>query len=152
MAKNSKGLNINGYKINFTNNTLEMNYSFSAAAAEYGSTEYNIYVGIHKDFPNIKDVVLSGREKKKPSKTRKISYAKFESYIKAVDDEKETIFTEYKKVKEMSKAQKSPYKYVCDWFEAQFPNYTETPSTVALATSKVSQFPTNEEETKKEAV
>ena len=33
------------------------------------------------------------------------------------------LLKEYENVRLMSKCQKSPYKYVCKWFEAKFPNY-----------------------------
>ena len=43
----------NGYKILFATNTVIMNYKFAAAAAEYGTKEYNILKGIRADFPGM---------------------------------------------------------------------------------------------------
>ena len=33
----------------------------------------------------------------------------------------------FETVKALSQAAASPYKYVCDWFKLQFPNYKKAP-------------------------
>ena len=46
--------------------------------------------------------------------------------MEAFIDEQEnakTLKAEFEKVKKMSKVQKSPYKYVLDWFEKKFKGY-----------------------------
>lgn len=42
---------ISGYRIDFTTDTLIMNYKFYAASQQYGSPEYNLVKSITKDFP-----------------------------------------------------------------------------------------------------
>ena len=37
------------------------------------------------------------------------------------------LLAQFKVVKECSKQQPSPYKFVLDWFKAQFPKYKELP-------------------------
>ena len=44
---------ISGYRIDFTTDTLIMNYKFYAASQQYGSPEYNLVKSITKDFPNV---------------------------------------------------------------------------------------------------
>lgn len=126
MAKNIKGLNKNGYTIDFASNTLVMNKKFAAMAATYGTVEYGIHKGIHTDFPSITDRVESGREITKPSKNKRMTYVNMETYIGTYSNSKE-LLEAFKTVKSMSKLAASPYKFVLDWFEMQFPNYKETP-------------------------
>ena len=112
----------NGYKILFATNTVIMNYKFAAAAAEYGTTEYNILKNIRADFPGMAEVVMSGREQKSPRPNTRLTYENMEKFIE-VQEDSETLLEVFETVKAASQASKSPYKYVCDWFKAQFPDY-----------------------------
>ena len=53
---------ISGYRIDFTTDTLIMNYKFYAASQQYGSPEYKMVKSITKDFPNLTVSVQAGRE------------------------------------------------------------------------------------------
>lgn len=44
---------VKGYKINFTNNTITVNYTFKKASEEYGTAEYDLLKNILADFPKI---------------------------------------------------------------------------------------------------
>ena len=112
----------NGYKILFATNTVIMNYKFAAAAAEYGTTEYNILKNIRADFPGMAEVVMSGREQKSPRPNTRLTYENMEKFIEVQEDSK-ALLDVFETVKAASKASKSPYKYVSDWFKAQFPDY-----------------------------
>ena len=112
----------NGYKILFATNTVIMNYKFAAAAAEYGTKEYNILKGIRADFPGMAEVVMSGREQKSPRPNTRLTYENMEKFIE-VQEDSEALLEVFETVKAASKASKSPYKYVSDWFKAQFPDY-----------------------------
>lgn len=52
---------MNGYKIDFTKNTITMNYTFAKSANEYGSAEYELLTKVLADFPTMKVIVKSGR-------------------------------------------------------------------------------------------
>ena len=112
----------NGYKILFATNTVIMNYKFAAAAAEYGTKEYKIMKGIRKDFPGMAEIVVSGREQKSPRPNTRLTYENMEKFIE-VQEDSEALLEVFETVKAASKASKSPYKYVSDWFKAQFPDY-----------------------------
>ena len=114
-----------GYKILFDKNTVIMNYKFAAAAAKYGTPENVLLKNIRNDFPGMVEVVVSGREQTKPRHNHRLTYDNMEKYIKACSDS-ENLLNEFETVKAQSKAATSPYKYVCDWFVAQFPNYATT--------------------------
>lgn len=112
----------NGYKILFTTNTVVMNYKFAAAAAQYGTKENRIIRNIRHDFPGMAEVVVSGRERKSAAANTRLTYENMETHIGAYEnaDELKEVF---KTVKALSKTCASPYKYVADWFKAQFPDY-----------------------------
>lgn len=102
-----------------------MNYKFAAAAAKYGTPENVLLKNIRNDFPGMTEVVISGREQTTPRPNHRLTYENMEKYIKASSGFEELLM-EFETVKAQSKAATSPYKYVCDWFFAQFPNYKTT--------------------------
>lgn len=112
----------NGYKIVFATNTVVMNYKFAAAAAQYGTKENRIIRNIRHDFPGMAEVVVSGRERKSAATNTRLSYANMETHISAYENTAELLEV-FKTVKALSKTCASPYKYVADWFKAQFPDY-----------------------------
>ena len=116
----------NGYKVLFATNTVVMSYKFSAAAAEYGTKEYKIMKGIRRDFPGMAEIVVSGREKKTPHPNTRLTYENMEIHINAHENANDLLEV-FETVKALSKVCASPYKYVHDWFVAQFPNYKSTP-------------------------
>ena len=117
----------NGYKIDFENNTLVMNYKFYTASQEYGTAQNKLVKNIMKDFPSLAVVVKSGRETKTPNKNKRLTYANMEKHI-AVYENADELMEVFESVKALSATVASPYKYVSDWFVAQFPDYRETPS------------------------
>lgn len=114
----------NGYKIVFATNTVVMNYKFAAAAAQYGTKENRIIRNIRHDFPGMAEVVVSGRERKSAASNARLTYANMETHISAYENADELLEV-FKTVKALSKACASPYKYVADWFKAQFPDYNK---------------------------
>ena len=116
----------NGYKVLCATNTVVMSYKFSAAAAEYGTKEYKIMKGIRRDFPGMAEIVVSGREKKTPHPNTRLTYENMEIHINAYENANDLLEV-FETVKALSKVCASPYKYVHDWFVAQFPNYKSTP-------------------------
>lgn len=115
----------NGYKIVFATNTIVMNYKFAAAAAQYGTPEYRLMKKIRRDFPGMTEQVVSGREKKSTAPNTRLTYENMETHISAYENADELLEV-FKTVKTLSKACASPYKYVADWFKAQFPNYKQS--------------------------
>ena len=112
----------NGYKILFDTNTVIMNYKFAAAAAEYGTPEYNLMKSIRADFPGMAEVVISGRVQTTAKANHRLTYENMKKHIRVYENADELLEV-FKTVKAASAAVASPYKYVADWFKAQFPNY-----------------------------
>ena len=113
-----------GYKILFDTNTVIMNKKFAAAAAEYGTIENITLYHIRNDFPGMKEVVVSGRECDKAKPNHRLTYENMEKHIMVYENAEE-LLNVFDTVKAASAAVASPYKYVCDWFKAQFPNYNK---------------------------
>jgi hypothetical protein len=116
-----------GYKILFAENKVIMNKKFAAAAAEYGTDQNTIIRDIRTDFPGMKEVVVSGRECDKAKPNHRLTYKNMETYIGVYENAHELLEV-FKRVKAMSKAAASPYKYVSDWFKMQFPDYKAVPT------------------------
>ena len=115
-----------GYKILFNENTVIMNKKFAAAAAKYGTKEYTLLKNIRTDFPGMDEVVVSGREQTTARANHRLKYENMERHISAYENAEELLEV-FQTVKMMSAPLASPYKYVADWFKAQFPKYNEVP-------------------------
>ena len=115
-----------GYKILFNENTVIMNHKFATAAAKYGTKENNLMKSIRADFPGMAEVIVSGRECDKAQTNTRLTYENMEKHIRAYDNAGELLDV-FETVKALSLATASPYKYVCDWFKIQFPNYKKVP-------------------------
>ena len=116
----------NGYKILFGENTVIMNHKFAAATSKYGTKENRIIRNIRHDFPGMTEVIVSGRECDKAKPNSRLTYENMETHIRAYDNADELLDV-FATVKALSQATASPYKYVCDWFKIQFPNYKKAP-------------------------
>ena len=115
-----------GCKILFNENTVIMNHKFAAAAAKYGTPENKLMKNIREDFPGMAEVVVSGREQTSAKSNSRLTYENMETHIKVYENADE-LMDVFESVKALSKTCASPYKYVRDWFEAQFPNYKKAP-------------------------
>ena len=118
---------LSGYKINFVTNTLTMNYKFHAASQDYGTEENKLVKEILNDFPSLSVVVKAGREVKTPNKNKRLTYANMKKHIAAYENSAELLDV-FDTVEALSKAAASPYKFVSDWFVAQFPDYNKAPA------------------------
>lgn len=118
---------IKGCKIDFTTNTLVMNYKFHSASQEYATPENKLVKEILSDFPTLVVVVKAGREVKTANKNKRLTYANMEKHIKAYDNAAELLDV-FETVKALSQTVASPYKFVSDWFVEQFPNYDKAPT------------------------
>ena len=111
-----------GYKILFDTNTVIMNYKFAAAAATYGTAENKLMKDIRADFPGMAEVVVSGRVQTTAKANHRLTYEHMKQHIEVYENAEELLDV-FDTVKAASVALASPYKYVADWFKAQFPNY-----------------------------
>lgn len=127
---------IKGYKIDFTNNTVTMNYKFAKASQEYGTPEYKLLNAILADHPTITPVIKSGRVQTKPNVNKRLTYENMLKHMKCYRNA-DALVEQFELVKELSKPLASPYKYVCDWFTAQFPEYKDCKVSLELCKKEV---------------
>ena len=130
----------NGCKIDFTNNTLVMNYKFHSASQEYGTPENNLVKEILKDFPSLTVVVKAGRDVKTTNKNKRLTYENMEKHISCYPNAEELLVA-FEMAKIKSKVVASPYAYVVDWFRAQFPNYKDGKACVTASTAEIVPLP-----------
>lgn len=113
-----------GYKINYTDSTIEMNLQFSKAASMYGTEEYRVVQSIIHDYPHFTLVTKRGREPKTSHQFKRLTYANMENYINAQIGS-DVYLAAFEVAKRESKSSPSPYKFVRDWFIQTFPSYRE---------------------------
>lgn len=117
---------VTGYKLDFATGTLTINYKFAKALNDYGSPEYLRYKAILADFPNLKVIRKAGRTVTTTRPNKRLTYENMESHIKAYENA-DSLMDTFETVKTLSAPLASPYKYVSDWFKAQFPDYMNVP-------------------------
>ena len=107
----------NGYYFDFDNKVLTVTKEFAEKAGDIDSRECKMFLNLRSRFSG---VTMKVRETK--SGKKKLTYSLMLKYIVRMPNARD-LLKEYENVRLMSKCQKSPYKYVCKWFEAKFPNY-----------------------------
>ena len=116
----------NTYKIDFVNNTLTMSKAFEEALNNPASEEYKLFLQLRADFPSLTIIRKTRRAPKKARPTKNLTYKHMEQYM-GVFKNADELRAQFKVVKECSKQQPSPYKFVLNWFKTQFPKYKELP-------------------------
>jgi len=120
--KTTRNDTIRGYRIDFAKKTITLNYKFQKAAQDYGSEEYNRLKDLIRDLPGFTVVVSAGKKITSTRPTKRLTYENMEKYIGTYENADE-LLEQFENVKEKSAPIASPYKYVRDWFVAQFRNY-----------------------------
>ena len=100
------------------NGILYVSKSFQTNANYYGTTEYRKMNEILAVYPDMKIELYA------PTRKKRLTYEMMEAFIRIMPDTEKN-YTEYCRVRKMSVAYKSPYKFVEDWFAKQFPYYGE---------------------------
>ena len=119
---------IKGYKLDYSSNTVYVNHKFYAEAQRnFFSPEAEMLRKIKEAFPSMKIVEKAGRNITTPRPTKRLTYENMETHIGAYDNADE-LMAQFETVKSLSQTCVSPYKYVCDWFIAQFPLYAKAPT------------------------
>ena len=144
---------IKGYKINYATNTISLNYKFAKLAQDIGSAECKRLIEIKEAFPSMTIVVEAGRKIDTTKQKKRLTYSNIAKHISAYSNADE-LLENFNLAIETSKPLASPYKYVCDWFYAQFPEYRKPMETVKNARTGIKLVPLPDESlyTHKEAV
>ncbi|NLO84958.1 MAG: hypothetical protein GX096_05970 [Clostridiales bacterium] len=112
-----------GYKYDAITNTLIMTASFAKKAGQLASAEYHIMKQLRTDNPNM--TIETKTNSSKRSHTG-IKFSAMENYMSKCRNAQEYLRM-FQTVRALSKGQSSPYQYVCEWFNANFPNFSKQP-------------------------
>ena len=96
--------------------------AFAKKAVIFKTPEYRLWKEYKKDFPEAEMVTKTRASKPRAIPTRNLSYAKMVKFIKEQDNA-EALLAEFRKTKETSYIQTSPYHSVLAWFLEKFENY-----------------------------
>lgn len=118
------------YYFDYNTNTLYVTKAFDKKASQYNSAECNTIMSLRQMFSNLTIQIAEAPKSNKKSSNKSsnketnkhLSYDLMFKYIVRMPNAL-VLLKEYENVRLMSKCQKSPYKYVCNWFEVKFPNY-----------------------------
>ena len=116
-------MKINSYSFDALTNTVTISKDFARKASQLNTPEYKTLLQLRNDNPNLKIVL---RESAKAQNGSGITFKQMEAFIKQCRDSESRIEV-YERVKALSKVQRSPYKYVKDWFLTNYANYSENP-------------------------
>lgn len=110
------------YRFDAVDSTLTISKAFEKNAAIPGSAEQKVISELMAQYGDA--LVI---ERYKTHKTKKgLTFTQMENHIKHSTN-KDKMLEQFGKVKELSKSQKNPYKYVKDWFTKHYANYADQP-------------------------
>ena len=93
-----------------------MTAEFEKNSNAYGTNEYHLMNRILAKFPNATLKVYKAKN------NSLVTYKMMEDFIRAMPDAAAN-FAEYKRIKLQSRAHRSAYKFVSEWFKEKFPHY-----------------------------
>ena len=100
--------------------------AFEKQARIFGTPEYREWRAYRQDFPSTQMVTKTIKKNTSKRPTKNLTYANMEQYM-SVFQNADKLLAQFEVVKTCSLEQPSPYKFVRDWFETQFPKYKEQP-------------------------
>ena len=114
------------YKINFTTNTITISKSFALAASDPSKPEFETLSKLQAAYPGMRIVHKTHRSPSKANANKGLTYERMEGYIN-LHENADKLHDKYNAVKEIAATQKSPYKFIRNWFMKQFPDYGKLP-------------------------
>jgi len=100
--------------------------AFEKKACIFGTEEFNLWREYKAMFPKAQMITKTIKKSETQKKRRNRTYENMEIHINAYENANDLLDV-FETVKALSKVCASPYKYVRDWFEAQFPDYKSVP-------------------------
>ena len=98
--------------------------AFAKNASVYGTEEFKLWREYKTIYSDAQMVVKTIRKNPNKKTRRNMTYANMEEFIKTLNNS-EAFLAQFGLIRQRSQIQKSPYKYVTDWFRQQFPNYAQ---------------------------
>ena len=127
MANVTKSVNdktvMNGYDIDHVNRTLYFGKKFMKLANQYGTQEYNTFLGLIRDMPNYKIVIRETKKSETRMSTKGLTREFMELHIRTMKGEGSEEYKEFKNQLAYSEGQINPYMYLRKWFLENYPNW-----------------------------
>lgn len=108
----------NGSYYDIVNNTLYITPTFKKKASMYGTAECDLMDRVRAQNNALKIMEY------KASRKARITYDMMETFICNMPSAEEN-YKEFERVKAMSHAYRSPFKFVSDWFDNKYPYYNK---------------------------
>lgn len=110
----------NGYKIDYSTNTVTVTKKFMEEAGIIGTPEFN-------QRKILADMGLTFKIKETaPRKNNKITYAQMIKYISCVENSS-LYMAQFDAIREEAKSKNNPYNRVLEWFKDTFPCFYDMP-------------------------
>lgn len=116
-------LALNDYDIDVFERTIYFGKKFMKLAKQYGTPEYNIFLGLIHDLPDFKIVVREAKDSGTRMSTRGLTREFMERHIRKSHGENSAAYTEFKNQLAYSEGQINPYMYLRKWFVKEYPNW-----------------------------
>ena len=117
---------MNNYTFDHINNTLTVTASFLKKAGILNSPEYKTIMQFKANHPGLE---IKKADTPKREQKYHVKLAQMVQFIKTMDRLNQTkVYDQYQTVKELSRIQRSPYKYMEDWFRKTYPNFDKVVS------------------------
>lgn len=114
---------MNGYDIDYENRTLYFGKKFMKLAKQYGTQEYNTFLGLIRDMPDFKIVVREQKESKTRMSVKGLSREFMELHIRTIHGESSEQYKDFQKQLQFSEGQLNPFMYLRGWFLDNYPNW-----------------------------
>ncbi len=98
--------------------------AFVKKAQTFGTPEFYEWRAVCKEFGTHIELVVKNN-RKHPNANKNLTYENMVIYMNTLENARDYLNT-FEVVKQYSKIQPNPTKYVLDWFKETFPNYKET--------------------------
>ncbi len=110
----------NGYKIDYTTNTITVTKKFMEEAGVIGTSAFSTMKELRQ-----MGMTISVKETA-PRKNNKITYAQMVQYISCVENS--TFYmAQFNAIREEAKSKNNPYNRVLEWFNQTFPCFYDMP-------------------------
>ena len=114
---------MNSYDIDHVNRILYFGKKFMKLAKQYGTQEYNTFLGLIRDMPNYKIVIRETKKSETRMSTKGLTREFMELHIRTMKGEGSDEYTEFKNQLAYSEGQINPYMYLRKWFLENYPNW-----------------------------
>ena len=116
---------MNGYDIDLENRTLYLGKKFMKLAKQYGTQEYNTFLGLIRDMPDFKIVVREPKKSETRMSVKGLTREFMERHIRTIHGENSAEHKEFKNQLAYSEGQLNPFMYLRGWFLETYPEVKE---------------------------